>query len=262
MHQYTYSIYSNLTISYKSNLSNKSDNSDDSTETSDDSESESESDIFDKLVNFNDFIPNIFHSPHLKRNIFLDSTIRDNSNLGEKSHNNIIGKTSNLTKETPFISFLIDKRIKFCHLGASSHIAAFIPTSINLTTLFSQFGNSNAIIGENSNKPLYSNTKIKTHAEMEALEKAKGLLRCKRIKKNKMNLIVIRINKMGELCESAPCFHCTKKLCENNFIQISKLYYSRHDGSITCVKFDDWARDGNHSVSKGWKWLEKNNKFK
>ncbi len=252
MYQHTYSIYSNLTISYKSDNSNKSDNSDNSTEISEESDSDSESDIFDKLVNFDDFIPNIF----------LDSTIRNNSNINEKLYNNTIGKTSNLTKETPFISFLIDKRIKFCHLGASSHIAAFIPTSINLTTLFGQFGNSNAIIGENSNKPLYSNTKIKTHAEMEALEKAKGLLRCKRIKKNKMNLIVIRINKMGELCESAPCFHCTKKLCENNFIQISKLYYSRYDGSITCVKFDDWARDGNHSVSKGWKWLEKNNKFK
>ena len=41
------------------------------------------------------------------------------------------GYTSNLTKDTPFIEYLIDKRIHFCQLGASSHIAAFVPVSFN-----------------------------------------------------------------------------------------------------------------------------------
>ena len=120
-------------------------------------------------------------------------------------------------------------------------------------------GNGKAIIGENSDKPLYSNSKIKTHAEMDALNRAKGLLRCKKIKNNKMNLIVLRINKSGELCESAPCFHCTKELANNNFIQIDKLYYSRAGGIITCVKFDEWVSNGTSHVSKGWKWLQKKN---
>lgn len=114
-------------------------------------------------------------------------------------------------------------------------------------------------MGENSDKPLYSNRKIKTHAEMDALNKAKGLLKCQKIKKNKMNLVVIRINKNKELCESAPCFHCTKELASNNFVQIDKLFYSRSDGSITCVKFDDWVYSGTSHVSKGWKWLAGNN---
>ena len=87
-------------------------------------------------------------------------------------------------------------------------------------------GNGKVVIGENSDKALYSNSKIKTHAEMDALNKAKSLLRCKKMKKNKMHLIVLRINKMGELCESAPCFHCTKELAENSYVQIDKLYYS------------------------------------
>lgn len=119
-------------------------------------------------------------------------------------------------------------------------------------------GKGKIVMGENSDKPLYSNKKIKTHAEMEALNKVKGLLKCQKIKKNKMNLVVIRINKLGDLRESAPCFHCTQELANNNHIQINKLYYSRDDGSITCVKFNDWVSCGTSHVSKGWKWLARN----
>lgn len=75
-----------------------------------------------------------------------------------------------------------------------------------------------------------------------------------------MNLIVLRVNKRGELCESAPCFHCTKQLENNNIIQIEKLFYSRSDGTITCVKFNDWVSNGIHNISKGWKLLAKNNR--
>lgn len=114
------------------------------------------------------------------------------------------------------------------------------------------------IMGENSHKPLYSNNKIKTHAEMDALNKVKGLIKCKKIKNNKMNLVVIRVNKIGNLCESAPCFHCTKELSKNNYVQIDKLYYSRSDGSITCIKFNDWVNYGTSHISKGWKWLSIN----
>lgn len=118
-------------------------------------------------------------------------------------------------------------------------------------------GNGKAVIGENSYKPLYSNSKIKTHAEMDALNKAKGLLRCKKMKKNKMHLIVLRINKLGELCESAPCFHCTKELSENNCVIVDKLYFSRPNGSITCVKFDEWVKTGTQNISKGYKFASK-----
>lgn len=120
-------------------------------------------------------------------------------------------------------------------------------------------GNGKAVIGENSDTPLYSNNKIKTHAEMDALNKAKSLLRCGKIKKNKMNLIVLRVNKLGNLCESAPCFHCTKELSQNEVIQIDKLYFSRSDQTITCIKFDNWVASGKSHISKGWRWLQRNN---
>ena len=173
--------------------------------------------------------------------------------------NMTIGYTCNLTKNNPFIKYLIHKRICFCQLGASSHIAAFIPVSINPYTILYNMGNGKAIIGENSCRSLYSNSKIKTHAEMEALNKVKWLLNCGKIKKNKMNLIVLRINKLGRLCESAPCYHCTQELAKNKFIQIDKLFFSRNDETLTCVKFNIWSNYGTCHVSKGWKWLQKNN---
>ena len=43
-----------------------------------------------------------------------------------------IGYTTKLSSDTPFIRFLINKRINFCQLGASSHIASFIPVACNL----------------------------------------------------------------------------------------------------------------------------------
>lgn len=94
---------------------------------------------------------------------------------------------------------------------------------------------------------------------MDALNKLKGLLKCHKIKKNKMNLVVLRVNKLGNLCESAPCFHCTKELANNTDVQIDKLYFSRSNGTITCVKFNDWVNSGTSHVSKGWKWLARNN---
>lgn len=47
-----------------------------------------------------------------------------------------LGYTSNLSKDTPFIKFLIDKRINFCQLGSSSHIAALVPVSFNSRCYF------------------------------------------------------------------------------------------------------------------------------
>jgi len=94
---------------------------------------------------------------------------------------------------------------------------------------------------------------------MDVLNKITNLIRCKKIKKNKINLFVLKVNKLGQLCESAPCFHCTKELAQNKFIQIDKLFFSRSDETITCVKFDKWVSMGTCHVSKGWKWLEKIN---
>ncbi len=51
-----------------------------------------------------------------------------------------IGYTSNLSRDTPFIKFLIDKRINFCQLGNSSHIAALVPVTFNSRCCFKHCG--------------------------------------------------------------------------------------------------------------------------
>lgn len=111
-------------------------------------------------------------------------------------------------------------------------------------------------IGQNSDRSPYSNNKIKTHAEIDALKKINNMIRNKKIKKrNKLNLIVLRINKLGDLCESAPCYHCTQELFLNNNVKIDKLYYSTSDGSIKYMKFLDWISRDQFHVSKGWRWM-------
>ena len=97
---------------------------------------------------------------------------------------------------------------------------------------------------------------------MDAMINLENFIKCKKIKKEKMNLVVLRVNKSGNLCESAPCYHCSLELKKNKNIIIDKLYYSRADGTITCIKFKEWIKNNNFNVSKGWKWLDSKNKIK
>ena len=115
-------------------------------------------------------------------------------------------------------------------------------------------------MGENSERNRFGNSKLNTHAEMDALRNYELLIRnniCK--KKSKMDLIVLRINKNGKLCESAPCINCTKELNETDVVTINNLYFSRNDGTITCVKFSEWCKNGTPRLSKGWKWIKDKN---
>ena len=72
---------------------------------------------------------------YLKKHKIMLKYKNDKNN--EKHNNNNksicknIGFDSGLNKNTPFINYLINKRINFCELGSSSHIAAFIPVSNN-----------------------------------------------------------------------------------------------------------------------------------
>lgn len=151
---------------------------------------------------------------------------------------------SKYTKEHPFIQELIQKRM--CYHDTYSHIAAFTKDN-------SCF--SNVAVGQNSDRSPCSNNKIKTHAEIDALHKINNMIRNKKIKRrNKLNLIVLRINKSGNLCESAPCYHCSQELMHQN-ICIDTLYFSTADGSIKSIKFTHWISRSDFHTSKGWKWM-------
>ena len=156
-----------------------------------------------------------------------------------------------MTENDKCIEYLIHRRLNKCsrkciHNDTSLHIAAFI------NKLDNTIPSNNTVIGENSFRSGINGVTI--HAEMDALNKLSIMKRLKKVKKTKMNLLVIRMNRSGNLCESAPCYHCTQELLKNNLIVIDKLYYSTQYGNIVCIKFDDWVKYGNHHISKGWKW--------
>ena len=162
-----------------------------------------------------------------------------------------------LYNKTPFIEYLINKRINCIYSDSYSHIAAFIPSNIFVWNSYDSKSLPKIAIGQNSERCRFNSKRIKTHAEMDALFKMENLLRINKIKKNRFNLIVLRTNRRGDIRESAPCYHCTKELSKNKNIKIDKLYFSRDDGSVSCIKFDDWKNKGTKHISKGWRWVQK-----
>lgn len=163
-------------------------------------------------------------------------------------------------EEMPLFNTLIKKSFMSSY-NPFNHVAAFVPDFAKNKNIF--YGSIGRIaIGKNSERKRFGNNKITTHAEADALNKLYSLIRIGKLKKTKVDLIVIRVNKSGNLCESAPCYHCTKELLKTSFISINKLYYSRSDGTISCIKFSDWINSNDLQISKGWKWIQKLNEQK
>jgi hypothetical protein len=65
-----------------------------------------------------------------------------------------------------------------------------------------------------------------THAESGCLED--GVASAKRV-----SILVIRINKLGQLVNSKPCHFCTRLMKQCN---IHRIYYSNDSGEIECHK--------------------------
>ena len=177
------------------------------------------------------------------------------SSIEDKPYENYSGGyVSEFDKNSPFIKMLITRRLVGTIVGPSCHIASFVP-NLNRENKGQNWALGKMAIGENTERICFGNEHMTTHAEMDALKKLNNLFRVQKCKKQQMDLIVIRVNKSGNLCESAPCFHCTKELEKKKIVSINNLYFSRSDGSITCVKFSEWVNNKNLHVSKGWRWM-------
>jgi hypothetical protein len=162
---------------------------------------------------------------------------------------------TNYTKETPIIELMIKKRkatvcrtTKACY----SHIACIYDSSLGEIR---DIVDGKCVFGENSERKPKIGAICNTHAEIDAIKRYHGLLTSKRIKARKVNILVIRFNKSGNLCESAPCYHCSKKLNEDSLLVIDKLYYSRSDGSVSGIKFRDWMERSEFHLTRGWRGL-------
>lgn len=66
-----------------------------------------------------------------KNNLDNTDTVSDTVSVSSIIVCREIGYNSGLDKNTPLINYLINRRINFCELGSSSHIAAFIPVVNN-----------------------------------------------------------------------------------------------------------------------------------
>lgn len=111
-------------------------------------------------------------------------------------------------------------------------------------------------VGNNSNRAPHFNKHKTTHAEIDALNKIKHLVKNNKLKNDNFNLIVIRVNSDLKLQQSAPCFHCTKeiqKFCKSNCINIHNLYYSNSQGEIDCVKFTNYLNNYPKTISASHK---------
>ena len=95
-------------------------------------------------------------------------------------------------------------------------------------------------VGENSDRIRFNNKNCKVHAEIDALKSLRHYIKNKKIKLKRVNLIVIRVNKTGNLCESMPCGRCVTELNRRVGKLINYLFYSRADGSITKIKFSEF----------------------
>ena len=92
------------------------------------------------------------------------------------------------------------------------------------------------------------NEKKSTHAEIDAFKKLKINHDKKKNIKN-LNLVVIRVNKSGELCESKPCIHCMNYLNKNIYskgYRIKNIIYSTKNSKIVKKKFMYLLKNTNH----------------
>lgn len=108
-----------------------------------------------------------------------------------------------------------------------------------------------AIIGENSMRDLYDGCCYGRHAEMEVIQK---LFKNNKIKrKRNITLIVIRIDREGNLRNSMPCTKCVDYMMQTNRRRLHKIvniYYSNTDGNVELTTLGKLAEKHTGHLSK------------
>lgn len=75
--------------------------------------------------------------------------------------------------------------------------------------------------GHNTYNNSSYNEKSSLHAEVSAIKD--GLKKISQVELNKCELVIIRVNKLGECLNSKPCCNCEKFINKHN---IKKVFYS------------------------------------
>ena len=95
-------------------------------------------------------------------------------------------------------------------------------------------------MGENSVREARSGCRYCLHAEMDAIRRLPPLKQ--KSHKRNITLLVIRIDRLGNLKNSAPCFKCLEYINRVNHMtsyKIKTICYSDENGNIAIKKLDD-----------------------
>lgn len=114
------------------------------------------------------------------------------------------------------------------------------------------FNNQKIVTGENSSREVRDGCNYGTHAEMDAIKKLK---KSGKKKGTKLSLIVIRVDKEGNLKNSLPCFKCLQYLSNVSYkYHIKFIYYSDNNGNIEMVKLSDLLDSSEKHVSRRFRY--------
>ena len=116
----------------------------------------------------------------------------------------------------------------------------------------SHSGGKNAVVGTNSFRKINKGSCCSRHAEVDAMLH----LQFRRGPLLTISLLVIRVNRHGELKSSRPCFDCLNRLrcLYKRGYNLCHIYYSDHDGTIVKAKFLDLLLDQQQHVTRGFRY--------
>ena len=77
------------------------------------------------------------------------------------------------------------------------------------------------------------------HAEVDAMKKLDKKYKKKAKRKKQVDLLVIRIGRIGDLRSSRPCHKCLELLNRMKGYRIRHIYYSTDEGTIVRERFND-----------------------
>lgn len=103
----------------------------------------------------------------------------------------------------------------------------------------------------NSLRKIHEGTLETRHAEIDAMLKLPRIRRRSRL--IPISLVVIRVNKFGEMKNSKPCRHCLMRL-QNLYsfgYNLCNIYYSNENGEIIKRKYVDLLKGEDQHISRG-----------
>ena len=103
-------------------------------------------------------------------------------------------------------------------------------------------------LGVNSDRSFHNMPS--SHSEVMALNAIKHYKNLPR----KLDILVIRFNKYGEIRQSRPCLHCLKYMnhyCQKYKFNINNVYYSTSQDSIIKEKFNDLLKSKHQHICFG-----------